>query len=174
MSIDSLMIVASKSDLVFIGESHLEGKRIRHYRTMFKSLKQADSKFDCLFIEIPKINAQPDLDACNANPGLLNKLNFDSSTEKACEALGSNPWDGPINEAFRQGMKVFAIDATNSQCDSGKKGRIFQMSRRFHGGQHSRPLKSKNLPQRNRIEWLGACCPEFSRRKIHSTWSKNV
>ena len=47
LAIDELIRIASRSDLVFIAETHMEHDRTSHYRTLLSGLVHQDKRFNC-------------------------------------------------------------------------------------------------------------------------------
>lgn len=122
--LDALMAVASDHDLIFIGESHFEESSRLLYRTMLKSLIGYDPRFNCVFIEnSPETDGSKNLEKCNEDRSLLNANNFSSEKVSACEA-GSSMWKGLENEAFQNGMRVYAIDSFESCKKSGGESAV--------------------------------------------------
>jgi len=102
---------ASESDLVFIGESHLEENRTVMYRSLLDQLVKNDSRFDCVFLEDEAKSEQSGLglEKCNNDRSLLKTELFESNEETACHTPSTS--GGPLqNEAYKLGLKVFAID----------------------------------------------------------------
>ncbi len=121
-SFSDIMKAASLSDLVFIGESHFENDLTFIYRELLQSIIKHNPDFNCVFIEQdyndPGIGLE--LEKCRKDSGLIRSNLLDSNAKSAC---GNNnyTWAALQNEAFKNHLKVFAVDAFDECFDKMAK-----------------------------------------------------
>ncbi len=109
---------ASLHDLIFIGESHFEEEFTNAYRNYLSQVVSNDSDFNCLFIESDAVFWGQKLEACNQDSESLDMSLVESNYESVCSGV-SHAWINIQNEAFKHGLKVYAVDAPDDMCWSG-------------------------------------------------------
>lgn len=111
-SFSDIMKAASLNDLIFIGESHFENDLTFIYRELLQNLIEHNPDFNCVFIEqdYNDPGTGPELNRCSEDPSLLDSELLGSNSESAC-GKNNYTWAALQNEALRNNLKVYAVDA---------------------------------------------------------------
>lgn len=123
-SIADIAKAASRSDIVFIGESHSENERHRYYRDILRELKRNDRSFDCLLLEGSSV-ADRAFSNCYEKPETMLADKLSDNSTMACPGGGTWLIYGAINEALNLRMKVFGID-DDTNCPRSDRSQSYE------------------------------------------------
>lgn len=136
--------VKSGAKVILWGESHFEDS-FQFYPWTLEKLKSLNNELDCLFIESNGKLNQPSLDKCNRDPQEAYNTSFlNSKSDEYLFTCGEEKprsfvRDESVREAYKLGMKVYAIDTdqgsndrdTRNQFMANNMRQLLQTSCRF-------------------------------------------